>query len=682
MKKTFTLFIFFACIFASAEAKTVRVGYYKDAGNFMEGFSEADPKFGYAYEYLQNIASYTDWKYEYVYGYWDDLFEKLQKGEIDLLPDVSYMKNREKFISYPMYSMGTENYYLYSNGSRSSDISSDLNSLEGKTIWLGKNSYQYYLFKDWLSKTKINLNVVEMNYDDVHVSEFDAGKFDVHLSMDIVAKPQWEPIVKLGSSDIFLAVTKGRNDILNELNIAQEKLNVANPRYVTHLWPKYFRTIATSKLLTAEEQLWVKNHPVIKIGCLTDDMPFCNINKKTGEVEGLIRYLMDEFLRVFNLQSSVKYLFYDNFSDLQLALDAGRIDAVFPQNYDLFTSEKQENLLTRVFVTTSLGYVFLPPIDKDGLANKKIAVTEGRHAEKFTKSNYKRSKVLTYKNRDACLNAVLKDEADGAVFNNFKIMNYTSGRKKYKSLKVIEFPEHEELCFAVKIQNQPFLSMLNKLKAATNEDEISREISKNGNEKLNYSLRTFIEDYNEVVCLIAFLFLFVSIALISALDRLKMLINYDVLTHLLNRRRLDFHVKNAMMRAKSKNEVFSILLFDLDDFKKINDIYGHECGDEILKMVANTISKGVKRVDYVFRWGGEEFMVILKASPDIALRVAERIRKEIELQEVEYKQQKIKITSTVGIAAYKENLNVSELFVIADKNLYKGKAAGKNCVVI
>ena len=67
--------ILFLCFFAYSN--TVKVGYYIDSGNFMSGFSEEDPKSGYAYEYLQTISSYTGWDYEYVYGYFDDLYVKL-----------------------------------------------------------------------------------------------------------------------------------------------------------------------------------------------------------------------------------------------------------------------------------------------------------------------------------------------------------------------------------------------------------------------------------------------------------------------------------------------------------------------------------------------------------------------------------------------------------------------------
>ena len=92
------LWAFSATVFAK-DQETVKVGYYF-SHNFQEGTDDNSPKSGYSYEYLQKIASYTGWKYEYVYGDWKELFEKLKKGEIDLMAGVAYSKAREEFINY------------------------------------------------------------------------------------------------------------------------------------------------------------------------------------------------------------------------------------------------------------------------------------------------------------------------------------------------------------------------------------------------------------------------------------------------------------------------------------------------------------------------------------------------------------------------------------------------------
>lgn len=98
-------------------------------------------------------------------------------------------------------------------------------------------------------------------------------------------------------------------------------------------------------------------------------------------------------------------------------------------------------------------------------------------------------------------------------------------------------------------------------------------------------------------------------------------------------------------------------------------------------MAARVIFKGVKSKDYVFRWGGEEILVLLKTDYEMSMKIAERIRAEIEYQTIEYNEHQIKITATVGVASYTPGSTPEKLFAIADKNLYIGKRNGKNRVV-
>lgn len=89
---------FFSVDVSAQSAETVKVGYYF-SNNFQEGMDDRSPKSGYSYEYLQKLASYTGWKYEYVYGEWDELFEKLKDGEIDLM--AVYSDDRVDQVGYP-----------------------------------------------------------------------------------------------------------------------------------------------------------------------------------------------------------------------------------------------------------------------------------------------------------------------------------------------------------------------------------------------------------------------------------------------------------------------------------------------------------------------------------------------------------------------------------------------------
>jgi diguanylate cyclase (GGDEF)-like protein len=123
-------------------------------------------------------------------------------------------------------------------------------------------------------------------------------------------------------------------------------------------------------------------------------------------------------------------------------------------------------------------------------------------------------------------------------------------------------------------------------------------------------------------------------------------------------------------------------MMDIDDFKKVNDTYGHDCGDEVLKYVAHTISTGVKKNDYVFRWGGEEILVLLATDYQTAMRVADRIRKDISETPVQYRGQiSVPVTITIGLSPYVAGVTIQQMMEDADAKLYYGKRHGKNRVV-
>ncbi len=158
--------------------------------------------------------------------------------------------------------------------------------------------------------------------------------------------------------------------------------------------------------------------------------------------------------------------------------------------------------------------------------------------------------------------------------------------------------------------------------------------------------------------------------------------NYDTLTHLLNRRSLDTHLQAAHALARAGQSDFCLLLLDIDDFKQVNDTYGHDCGDEVLKQIARVISTCVKKDDFVFRWGGEEILVLLKAGEDRAAEAAERIRREIKAARVLYRDEtEVSVTVTIGLAPYREGASVQDMMDDADAKLYYGKRHGKDQII-
>ena len=163
----------------------------------------------------------------------------------------------------------------------------------------------------------------------------------------------------------------------------------------------------------------------------------------------------------------------------------------------------------------------------------------------------------------------------------------------------------------------------------------------------------------------------------------KSLANMDGLTGLNNRRHLFELAKIEWDNSRSKQKSLSVLMMDIDNFKKFNDVYGHDIGDKILKLVAETIFKAVRGIDIVGRYGGEEFAVILPDTQIVAARLtAERIRKAVESQCLSVdKFDDLKCSVSIGVASLDDNATeLEQLFKNADNMLYKAKESGRNRV--
>jgi len=106
---------------------------------------------------------------------------------------------------------------------------------------------------------------------------------------------------------------------------------------------------------------------------------------------------------------------------------------------------------------------------------------------------------------------------------------------------------------------------------------------------------------------------------------LEEIAKFDPLTHLLNRRSMNTYMHEVMKHVGEKQETFCLIMADIDNFKRINDTYGHDCGDKVLIAVANAISHCVRENDYVCRWGGEEILILVQADVEVACKIAERI---------------------------------------------------------
>jgi diguanylate cyclase (GGDEF)-like protein len=164
-------------------------------------------------------------------------------------------------------------------------------------------------------------------------------------------------------------------------------------------------------------------------------------------------------------------------------------------------------------------------------------------------------------------------------------------------------------------------------------------------------------------------------------DSMEALATLDTLTGLPNRRSFDLLAGQALQEAQRDNTSLVALLIDLDHFKVLNDTHGHLAGDEVLRQFANVLQGSLRQSDILCRWGGEEFIVLLReADGRQAFDVAEKIRRRTEQLTFSYNDQPLRLTTSIGLSSLQRDDTLHTLLTRADHALYRAKQGGRNRV--
>ena len=166
-------------------------------------------------------------------------------------------------------------------------------------------------------------------------------------------------------------------------------------------------------------------------------------------------------------------------------------------------------------------------------------------------------------------------------------------------------------------------------------------------------------------------------------QRLEIMATKDKLTGIDNRHAFDPAFQQVLKTASRNNQALSVVLIDIDHFKKINDNHGHIVGDKVLQIIAGLLKKNLRESDLLCRWGGEEFMMLLpKCELKDAKLLAEKIRLQIENEKMRVEGKQITITASFGICEYTHNKTQHEVFESVDTALYRAKDLGRNRVEV
>ncbi len=201
--------------------------------------------------------------------------------------------------------------------------------------------------------------------------------------------------------------------------------------------------------------------------------------------------------------------------------------------------------------------------------------------------------------------------------------------------------------------------------------------------QINYSLATFIPLVLNVL-LIGFSYYLIALSIYQTKrhQQLELTSRTDSLTGLYNRLHMEHCIHEEYEQYQRTGTEFALIIVDVDFFKKINDTYGHDAGDCVLKLVSEDLRKTVRESDRVARWGGDEFLLLLpKTNGENAVGIAEKINKLVGNRKYDYGNETLAVTLTLGVAVIMSGDTVASIIRKADLVMYQGKRKSRNCVI-
>jgi diguanylate cyclase (GGDEF)-like protein len=351
------------------------------------------------------------------------------------------------------------------------------------------------------------------------------------------------------------------------------------------------------------------------------------------------------------------------------------------QVYMNFTSPY---LVIPLVIATTTEKLFIA--DFEEVMDKKLGIVKGYAFSELLKIKYPKIHLVEVDNIEEGLEKVANDQLFGMI-DNLSTIGYQIQRNYIGTLKVTgRINENWELGIAVRNDDPVLLGILEKaisnIDESTHQDILNQWTSITYEKGFDYKL---LRNILFIFSLVLLLF-FYRIRLVQRHNdeletlnkQLTKLSVTDSLTKIYNRLKLDETLANEIERAHRYSLNLSVILLDIDYFKKINDQHGHQTGDQVLKTMATILQNNIRQTDIIGRWGGEEFLIIC---PNIDLEearlMAEHLRELIASYEFPEVGQE---TACFGVAQFKPGDQMNTLIARADKALYQAKANGRNLV--
>jgi len=662
-------------------------------------FRENGLEKGYAVEYIKLIAKKAGFKIEFIPNRsWNSYLQMLQDKKIDLISSMKKTPKRQRYTLFSQY----PNTELFNSIFQKKDAKplTSMDDLKKKKVAVVKGYYQEEIFR--LHYPHISLVMAQDTLDAMRlVAE---GQADATIEYDCVLKHNI-------SRHFFTGV--------HAIPLREERLFAPAEQYIgiRDDWPllksiidKTMQTITEKEIqelrlkwlgglqerfprLTTDEQHYLKNKERVRFCSDPDWLPIEKIedNKHIGITADYLKEISQRLDIQFELVPTTSW------QESLIFITEGRCDflssAMRTPERDAFLNFTTAYLNLSLVITTRSDTFFIHSLKN--IKNKKVGIVKDYAFEDILRKEYPDVELVLVSSANEGLRKVQKDEIYAFV-DTLEATSQQLRTHSFSDLKISgKLDENIPIAFGVKKDDDTLFNILEKGINSLSADE-KKEI---------YDKWVFVAVEKEVDYTLFFqLFAAVFIVVLFLIYRNRVALNYnnqllninkelehlnlqleelsqtDQLTQLSNRRYLDMTLSQEITRSHRYRESFCVILIDIDFFKKVNDTYGHQQGDIVLKETARILRSHSRESDIVGRWGGEEFLMILpKTDLSSALIMAEKLRELIRSHDYGLDHQ---ITASFGVTEFDQtDDDDSSLLRRVDANLYEAKETGRDKII-
>lgn len=679
---SFSLLIPLTCYASGNGHRVVRVCYFP-----LENTSsthEEHPYHNYYFDYLQEVSQHTGWVYEYVDASYQECLELLETQEIDLVCGIDKTAARLEQMDFSTVPVMSSKYKFFVLSDNENIYYEDYAHFDGMTVGVLSTCSQLDGINN-LCNTK-NISITQKYYSSASALEkaLTNGEVDAIYAVTVSDNSAFRIVANFSNTQLYFATWKG-NDILNELADAQKIIRDTFPYFEYDLFEE---NIGNQQdiipYFTRDEIDYIKNHPDVIFSADPHWAPIESTNPQTGELEGITA----EIVALLEKYTGLNFVYKasENFTEALTRLKYGEVEVLTALSHDYSWADANNVNLSSTYLDSYIVMIHNPNRNTN---SNCVALPKDFNITSRIVASGLYENIIYFATTEECIEAVASGKAD-YTYTNYYIANYHLSNIAYRSLSATKITSNNEnLCIAVSRDADPrLLSIINKGLRCISPEAVDAIVLEHTLYENEFSLRNLVYAYPETVLLAV---IGVSTAAVIALV-IALFIHYrkariienisqtDALTGILNRGAVQAQITMALEKEKQSPElVCPLIAVDLDNFKAVNDNYGHAEGDQLLKAVAKVLSNSVRQTDLVGRMGGDEFIVYLTNvnNKKTAEKVAAKLCAAVSALSLE-KDEWSEITASFGVAFGNTSSTWASLYHEADVALYDAKEKGKN----